>query len=198
MLQSIKRSGFTLIELLVVITIIGILATGATTVYTSQIQRARDTTRVNDLKSLQSAIQQVYQQDNEFPGATTFESDVSVYMSVIPKDKKHGQTCNNTGGATDCAYTYRTAQDANGIDFGFYEVSTGFESTGNINNQAANTADNGNDGARLELGVGMATVDSSITTTSDTAATTGSCLPGGGVAGSDTVTITINGTGTCS
>ncbi|MGB2110743.1 MAG: type IV pilin protein, partial [Patescibacteria group bacterium] len=38
-LQSIKK-GFTLIELLVVITIIGILATGATTVFTSQIQKA--------------------------------------------------------------------------------------------------------------------------------------------------------------
>lgn len=45
--------GFTLIELLVVITIIGILATGATATYTSQIQKARDTTRINDVKALQ-------------------------------------------------------------------------------------------------------------------------------------------------
>jgi general secretion pathway protein G len=55
------KKGFTLIELLVVITIIGILATGATTVYTSQIQKARDTTRISDMKALQSAIEQVYQ-----------------------------------------------------------------------------------------------------------------------------------------
>jgi type II secretory pathway pseudopilin PulG len=36
----------------VVITIIGILATGAVTVYTSQIQKARDTTRITDMKAL--------------------------------------------------------------------------------------------------------------------------------------------------
>jgi prepilin-type N-terminal cleavage/methylation domain-containing protein len=50
-LQSIKK-GFTLIELLVVITIIGILATGATTVFTAQIQKARDTTRITSLNAL--------------------------------------------------------------------------------------------------------------------------------------------------
>ncbi len=42
--------GFTLIELLVVITIIGILATGGVGVFTQQIQKARDTTRITDLK----------------------------------------------------------------------------------------------------------------------------------------------------
>jgi prepilin-type N-terminal cleavage/methylation domain-containing protein len=49
-----NKRGFTLIELLVVITIIGILATGATATYTSQIQKARDTSRVNDIKAVQS------------------------------------------------------------------------------------------------------------------------------------------------
>lgn len=53
-MKLLQKKGFTLIELLVVITIIGILATGATAVYTSQIQKARDTTRINDLKTLQS------------------------------------------------------------------------------------------------------------------------------------------------
>jgi general secretion pathway protein G len=49
-----NNKGFTLIELLVVITIIAILATGAVATYTSQIQKARDTTRINDVKALQS------------------------------------------------------------------------------------------------------------------------------------------------
>ena len=56
-LEKIKtgsKKAFTLIELLVVITIIGILATGATAVYTSQIQKARDTTRINDLEAFKS------------------------------------------------------------------------------------------------------------------------------------------------
>jgi general secretion pathway protein G len=65
-LQSIKR-GFTLIELLVVITIIGILATGATTVFTSQIQKARDTTRITSVNALKGAVEQVYQDTSEYP-----------------------------------------------------------------------------------------------------------------------------------
>jgi prepilin-type N-terminal cleavage/methylation domain-containing protein len=46
------KLGFTLIELLVVITIIGILATGAVSVYTSQIQKARDSVRLTDVTAL--------------------------------------------------------------------------------------------------------------------------------------------------
>jgi prepilin-type N-terminal cleavage/methylation domain-containing protein len=53
MKRQITKLAFTLIELLVVITIIGILATGATAVYTSQIQKARDSVRITDIKSLQ-------------------------------------------------------------------------------------------------------------------------------------------------
>ncbi|USN59359.1 MAG: prepilin-type N-terminal cleavage/methylation domain-containing protein [Candidatus Peribacteria bacterium] len=68
--------GFTLIELLVVITIIGILATGATSVYTSQIQKARDTTRLNDLSALQASIEQVYQDTSEYPGSDSFFTEV--------------------------------------------------------------------------------------------------------------------------
>jgi prepilin-type N-terminal cleavage/methylation domain-containing protein len=51
-LQNTKL-GFTLIELLVVITIIGILATGATSIYTSQIQKARDSTRITSISAIQ-------------------------------------------------------------------------------------------------------------------------------------------------
>jgi general secretion pathway protein G len=66
MMNSLKK-GFTLIELLVVITIIGILATGAVTTFTSQIQKARDTTRISDVKALQSGIEQFYQDTSAYP-----------------------------------------------------------------------------------------------------------------------------------
>ena len=49
------KKAFTLIELLVVITIIGILATGGTAVYTSQIKKARDSNRIQDIKQIQWA-----------------------------------------------------------------------------------------------------------------------------------------------
>jgi len=53
-MRKLNKLAFTLIELLVVITIIGILATGATTVYTSQIQKARDATRLTDINAIKS------------------------------------------------------------------------------------------------------------------------------------------------
>jgi len=71
MKQQKTKLGFTLIELMVVITIIGILATGAVSVYTSQIQKARDSNRVTSIKTLQTAVEQSYSDLSEYPGVTT-------------------------------------------------------------------------------------------------------------------------------
>jgi len=45
-------------------------------VYTSQIQKARDTTRISDLKALQSSVEQVYQDGSTYPAANTFITQV--------------------------------------------------------------------------------------------------------------------------
>ena len=90
-----KKIAFTLIELLVVITIIWILATGAVTTYTSQIQKARDTTRISDIKALQSWVEQVYQDDWEYPHSNTFFNQVVPYVPKLPSDPKHAQPCND-------------------------------------------------------------------------------------------------------
>lgn len=138
-LQNTKL-GFTLIELLVVITIIGILATGAVSVYTSQIQKARDSVRLTDVNALKWSIEQSYQDISEYPGSDTFFTDVSVYLEKFPKDPKHGQPCNdwwNPVNASDCAYSYIVWPDNNGILFGEFEVSTSFENAGNVSQKAA-------------------------------------------------------------
>lgn len=132
-----NKKGFTLIELLVVITIIGILATGATTVYTSQIQKARDTTRINDVKALQSAVEQVYQDGWEYPHSNEFDNKadgwvtVVTYMPKLPRDPKDGQTCNKSGKTTAlnsyCMYSYNVWSDENGIAYWRYVLSTWFE-----------------------------------------------------------------------
>lgn len=158
MLQTLKKSGFTLIELLVVITIIGILATGATTVYTSQIQKARDTTRVNDIKALQAGIEQSYQDKGTYPNAgldigTSQQgfADVTQYTPKLPKDPKTGQKSTNS----NFDYTYAVAGDTNGIPGQSYEVSTTFENSGNIDSKAE--GDGGTDDFRLEQGTGVDT-----------------------------------------
>lgn len=160
---SLKNStrGFTLIELLVVITIIGILATGATTIYTAQIQKARDTTRIGDIKALQNGVEQVYQDSSIFPTALTFATGgtyngqtvvgITSYVPRLPKDPKMNQTCNNGGsGSSICSYSYKAGPDKNGIAFGAYEVSTALEAIGNITSRAV--GDNGDDDKRIEVG----------------------------------------------
>ena len=55
--KSISQSGFTLIELLVVITIIGILSTGAVTVFSGAQGKARDAIRINDVAVVAQAAE---------------------------------------------------------------------------------------------------------------------------------------------
>jgi len=51
-----KQSGFTLIELMVVMAIIAILATAGLAAYTGYIKKARDTTRIADLRALNTVV----------------------------------------------------------------------------------------------------------------------------------------------
>ena len=153
-----NKKGFTLIELLVVITIIGILATGATTVYTSQIQKARDTTRINDIKAIQSAVEQIYQDKYEYPAlwklfSTTETITLKTYMPKIPRDPKSWQTCNNGNKGADayCLYTYSVGADNNNINYGAYTLATWFESAGKVASDG--TRDGGPNNWRWEVGI---------------------------------------------
>lgn len=156
-----NNTGFTLIELLVVITIIGILATWAVTVYASQIQKARDTTRISDINALRSSVEQVYQDTTEYPDSDEFLAggDVLNYLPRLPQDPKHGSTCNAVAGTTGCGYIYAVGEDANGITAGAYEVSTAFENTWNVETKAIDTDDAWNDPTRLEVGLRMDALD---------------------------------------
>lgn len=188
-LKGIK-SGFTLIELLVVITIIGILATGAVSIYTSQIQKARDSTRITSINALKSSVEQVYQDDSEYPLATTFITQVGIYMENFPTDPKHAQPCNNSwSGTVDCWYAYVTWPDSNGILYGTYELSTGFENTWNVTARAA--ADSGTDNLRLEIWIDT---NGNVTAVAADAitATTWACTPAWALAGAGTALIVIN------
>lgn len=52
-----RSQGFTLVELLVVIAIIGLLLTAAVASFAYVRERARDTKRVSDMKTLQKALE---------------------------------------------------------------------------------------------------------------------------------------------
>ena len=150
-MKNVFKSWFTLIELLVVITIIGILATGAVTVYTSQIQKARDSTRTTDIKAIQWAVEQFYGDKWEYPSATITDtnsfSGVTAYIQT-PSDPKTGQA-----GWTAFDYLYNVSADSNAITNQEFELSTTYEQTANRTEKAAK--DNGNDDLRLEVWVNV-------------------------------------------
>ncbi len=158
-----RKLGFTLIELLVVITIIGILATGAVSVYTSQIQKARDSTRLTDVWAVKAWVEQVYQDYSEYPvsndTSTTWVkfSMVLTYTPKIPEDPKSGQK--RAWSAFD--YIYTVWDDSNDIINQDFEVSTSFENQWNIANKAE--WDGWDDDVRLELWIDLTWNDTQVT-----------------------------------
>ncbi len=56
-------SGFTIVELVIVIAVIGILASIATVSYSGVQQKARNASRISDLKNMQDALE-IYQSKN--------------------------------------------------------------------------------------------------------------------------------------
>jgi len=188
-IKSYKKA-FTLIELLVVITIIGILATGATTIYTSQIQKARDSTRLTDVKALQTWIEQVYQDNSEYPHTDLLVrwwpwiTWLLTYVEKLPADPKHGQPCNYwwiEWNQTDCWYAYIVSADANGILYWRYEVSTAFEAEWNVDKQAAlDWWWTWPETSRLEIWIGISKISTAVALDSiATGKHTWSCTVGG-------------------
>lgn len=64
-----KQNGFTLLELLVVIGIIGLLASILVVNLTGARRRARDTKRIADIRSMQTAAEDYYGKNGKYPSA---------------------------------------------------------------------------------------------------------------------------------
>ncbi len=178
------KLGFTLIELMVVITIIGILATGAVSVYTSQIQKARDSNRVTWIKALQSSIEQAYSDLSEYPDVHEWAISAAAnclgwnydynlqclvylgYMTELPKDQKSGSKWN--GSSLD--FFYNVGDHASWVENQIYEVSAGFEASWSKASKANNTVDKWNDNNRLEVWNNLDVVTATNWWTSVTAA----------------------------
>lgn len=100
-----KRKGFTLIELLIVIAIIGLLATLAIISLTTAQRKARDTKRIADMKSIQTAVELYFSDNSSYPAPAdwaTLQTNLAPYISQVPVDP------NNSAG-TQYIYGYCTA-----------------------------------------------------------------------------------------
>jgi prepilin-type N-terminal cleavage/methylation domain-containing protein len=120
------KKGFTLVELLVVIAIIGLLSTIAIVSLGSARAKARDATRIANMKQFATALEQYYADKGEYPealaatgtalgGATATELSSTglgttavapVYMALIPAYPT--PNANSIITASACAGSYAT------------------------------------------------------------------------------------------
>jgi len=96
-------SGFTIVELLIVIVVIGILAAITIVAYNGIQVRARDTTRVADLKGVQKALELFYADQGRFPttpGGATWDDHWGNLQSCLTAGTNCGFTPANYRGVS--------------------------------------------------------------------------------------------------
>jgi len=137
------RRGFTLIELLVVIAIIGLLSTLAVVSLNNARQKARDAKRASDIKSIQTALELYYVDNDDYPAGTAMAigagtdcttacdtisstggisatASGTTYMGLIPADPSSPSTECVAGSTAACIYSYTQTGSGTGYTIYFY------------------------------------------------------------------------------
>ncbi|MDO8676387.1 MAG: type II secretion system protein [Candidatus Azambacteria bacterium] len=101
--HAYQQAGFTLLELLVVIGIIGLLASIIVINLTGARKRARDTKRIADVRTMQTAMEDYYGKNAKYPtiiGNLVTGGEISIW----PQDPlaPSGTVC--TGNSDNCYY----------------------------------------------------------------------------------------------
>lgn len=86
MFRKSLNKGFSLVELLVVITIIAILSVAAYSAVGGQTVKAKNSRRLQDISTIQSALEMYYVKNGEYPDLLS-KLDKN-YLSAMPKDPK--------------------------------------------------------------------------------------------------------------
>lgn len=102
--------------------------------YSNQIEKARDSSRISDLRALTMWIEQFYQDNWEYPrNRDDFINWIEyIYIYELPTDPSWNIEIN----WCKFWYYYEVWKDKNGIENQTYKLSTCFESEDNINNRA--------------------------------------------------------------
>ncbi|HNX10724.1 MAG TPA: FISUMP domain-containing protein [bacterium] len=114
-----KRPAFTLIEIMVSILIIGLITTVAAVSVGQVRAKSRDTKRITDIKSLQSALEAYYRDENQYPAALVAGSPLvgstssTTYLAAVPTPPEILD-----GSCTSSDYIYQTSENNGyGIEF---------------------------------------------------------------------------------
>jgi prepilin-type N-terminal cleavage/methylation domain-containing protein len=96
-----RDSGFTLLEIMIVVSIIGLLAAIAIPNFIKARATSQTKVCINNLRQVDSAIQQWALELKKGPGATVVETDVTPYL-------KHSVVCPSGGTTFADSYTLST------------------------------------------------------------------------------------------
>jgi prepilin-type N-terminal cleavage/methylation domain-containing protein len=116
-----NKKGFTLVELLVVIAIIGLLSTIAVVSLTSARGKARDAKRVADMRQLQTALEQFYNDNNGYPAVGvvgTYPSLAAANDVVLGGTNSRQLTSNNAAAAGSATGAIGTGASATTVYMG--------------------------------------------------------------------------------
>jgi prepilin-type N-terminal cleavage/methylation domain-containing protein len=83
-----RNQGFTIVELLIVIVVIGILALLVITTYSGIQQKARNSKRQNDVKSIQTQLEAFFSQNGYYPSLTDMNSQTWLDDNMKSLDQK--------------------------------------------------------------------------------------------------------------
>lgn len=96
--RTTGKKAFTLLELLIAISLVGILAVGSIIIVNpkTQIERARDAERKEELRQIQNALETYYHDNGKYPEGTSinnytignvpWNTQWLSYSTVLPKD----------------------------------------------------------------------------------------------------------------
>lgn len=125
-----NQKGFTLVELMVVMAIIAIMATAGITQYSGFIKTARDNTRIQDLKAIETFIVKDMASTSTAPAAATFNAKLKEFAGKTFKDPSSGATSclKADASAGACKYEYATCDGGGG-----YVIRAQFEDKSKVN-----------------------------------------------------------------
>ena len=110
-------TGFTLIELLVVMAIVGLLLSMAAPRYFGSLERAKEATLQENLKTVRDVIDKFYSDKGRYP-ETLDELVTAKYIKAIPVDP-----------ITDSSSTWIMVPPKNPSDRGVMDIKSGASST---------------------------------------------------------------------
>lgn len=136
---SFLMKGFTLIELLIVIAIIGLLASVVLVSFPSSTAKSRDSSRIQELKQIQTALLLYYDINHEMPenkGGEGVEycDDNSDFLQELVDGNFFPHNPKSIAGASYCYYDYGADDDDDvgallWVNLESYEGTTGLEGT---------------------------------------------------------------------